>query len=60
MIYIPPILTDANLVMREEGEDGDVDTFINDESDEDGSSINFDTKEDKMNTDDDSETNSLM
>ncbi|XXG42222.1 hypothetical protein AAC387_Pa01g2548 [Persea americana] len=55
-----PILIDANLVMPEEGEDEGIDTFINDESDEDGASIDDDTKEDEMNTDDDSETNSLM
>ena len=57
---IPLILIDANLVMNEEREDGDVNTFINDESEEDGASIDDDIEEDEMNTDDDSETNDLM
>ncbi|XXG85532.1 hypothetical protein AAC387_Pa11g0592 [Persea americana] len=38
----------------------DVNTSINDESEEDGASNNDDTEEDEMNTDDDSETNDLM
>ena len=47
--------------MHEESEDEDVNTFINNErSDKDGSSIDYDTKEDEMNTDDDSETNRCL
>ena len=45
MIFLQLLLM-QNLIINEEMEDEDVNTFINDESEEDSASIDDDTKED--------------